>query len=134
MNQNMEERIKFANEELFGKGNLDVVDEIFSDNYVVHAGNKDYEGHEIIKRFIGQLRSAIPDIRVEEVSLLSQVDETITWQRTFSGKHVGNMMGIPPTGKKVEWTDMVVTRFEGEKITEEWTVSELAGQLLLKSP
>ena len=42
------------------------------------------------------------------------------------------MMGIPPTGQKVEWRDMVVTRFDGEKIAEDWAVSELAGQLLSK--
>lgn len=134
MNQSNVERIKFANDELFGKGNLDAVDEIFAPDYIVHAGNKDYKGHEIIKKFVEQIRSAIPDICVGKVSLLSQADDMITWQRTFSGKHVENMMGIPPTGKEVQWQDMVVTRFEEGKIAEEWTVSELAGQLLLKSP
>ena len=44
------------------------------------------------------------------------------------------MMGIPPTGQKVEWRDMVVTRFDGEKIAEDWAVSELAGQLFSKFP
>ena len=28
----------------------------------------------------------------------------------------------------------MVTRFDGEKIAEEWTVSELAGELALKQP
>ena len=45
--------------------------------------------------------------------------------------HEAEMMGIPPIAQKVKWRDMVVTRFDGEKIAEEWTVSELAGQLLL---
>ncbi len=44
------------------------------------------------------------------------------------------MMGIPPSAQKVEWRDIVVSRFENEKIAEEWTVSELAGELLLKVP
>lgn len=29
---------------------------------------------------------------------------------------------------------MLVTRFDGEQIIEEWAVSDLAGQLLLKLP
>ncbi len=129
-----EEKIKYANDELFGKGNLEIVGEIFSTNYVVHSGCKDYKGHEPIKRFTRQLRSAIPDIRVEDVSIiLISVEDTIAWQRTLSGTHDANMMGIPPTGKKVEWRDMLVTRFDDEKIAEEWTVSELVGQLLIKS-
>ncbi len=65
-----------------------------------------------------------------EVALLIQAGDTITWQRALSGTHEAEMMGIPPTGQKVEWRDMLVTRFDGEKIAEDWAVSELAGQLL----
>ncbi len=134
MTRTREERIKYANTELFGKGNLDIVDKIFTADYLVHAGGKDYEGHKIIRKFIGQVRSAIPDLQIVEVAILNQTNDTITWQRTFSGTHEADMMGIPPTGKKVKWRDMLVTRFDGEKIAEEWTVSELAGELLLKIP
>jgi predicted ester cyclase len=44
------------------------------------------------------------------------------------------MQGIPPSGKKVKWVDLVVTRFNNERIAEEWVVSELMGELLLKVP
>ncbi len=134
MAQSKEERVRFANDEIVGKGNLGVVDEVFATDYVVHAGGKDYKGTGFVRRFIGQLRSAIPDLRVVEVALLIQAGNTIAWQRTLSGTHESEMMGIPPTGQKVEWRDMVVTRFDGEKIAEDWAVSELAGQLLSKFP
>ena len=134
MAKSNEERIRFANDEILGKGNLGVVDEIFATDYVVHAGGKDYKGLAFVRGFAGQLRSAIPDLQVVEVALLIQAGDTITWQRTLSGKHEAEMMGIPPTGQKVEWRDMMVTRFDGEKIAEEWAVSELAGQLMLSIP
>ncbi len=35
---NNEERITFANDEILGKGNLDVVGEVFATDYVAHAG------------------------------------------------------------------------------------------------
>ena len=134
MSKSNEERIRFANDEILGKGNLDVVDEVFAAEYVAHAGGKDHKGHKFVRRFVGQLRSAIPNLRVVEVALLMQAGDTITWQRTLSGTHETEMMGIPPTGQKVEWRDMVVTRFDGEKIAEEWAVSELAGQLFSGQP
>ena len=134
MAQSKEERIKLANIELFDQGDLGVVNEIFATDYIVHAGGKDYKGHDFIRRFIIQLRSAIPDIRVLKVEFLLKAGDTVAWQRTLSGTHKANMMGISPTGQKVEWRDMVISRFEGEKITEEWAVSELLGQLLLKPP
>ncbi len=129
MAKSNEERVRFATDEILGKGNLDVVDEIFATDYVLHAGGKDHKGPEFVRRFAKLLRSAIPDLRVVEVALLIQAGDTIAWQRTLSGTHKAEMMGIPPTGQKVEWRDMVVTRFDGEKIAEEWGVSELAGQL-----
>ena len=131
---NKEEQIKRAMDQLVGQGNLDVVEEIFSAGYTAHAGDKDYNGHKFLKRFAKQLRLAIPDIQILKIEFLAQEDQTITWQRTLSGTHKANMMGIPPSEKKVKWSDMVVTRFEGGKITEEWVVSELAGQLLLSLP
>ena len=134
MAESNKERIRFANEEILGKGNLDVVGEIFSTDYVAHADGKDFRGHAFIKGFAGQLRSAIPDLQVVEVALLTQAGDTIAWQRTLSGTHKADMMGIPPSGKKVQWRDMLVSRFDGEKIAEEWAVSELAAQLMFSIP
>ncbi len=134
MAKSNEERVRFANDEILGKGNLDVVDEIFATDYVVHAGGKDHKGLQFVRRFVKLLRSAIPDLRVVEVAVLIQAGDTIAWQRTLSGKNEAEMMGIPPTGQKVKWREMMVTRFDGEKIAEEWMVSELAGELALHQP
>jgi predicted ester cyclase len=130
---NKEEQIEFVLEQLL-KGNLDSVDKIFSKEYLAHAGNKEYIGHEFIKRFANLLLSAIPDIKILKIEFLVRAVDMIVWQRSFSGTHKANMMGIPPSGKKVKWIEMVVTRFKDEKIVEEWVVSELAGELALKQP
>ncbi len=134
MSKSKEERIRFANDEILGKGNLRVVDEIFAIDYVLHAGGKDHKGPEFVRRFARLLRSAIPDLRVAGVAFLIEAGDTIAWQRTLTGTHEAGLMGIPPTGQKVEWRDMLVTRFDGEKIAEEWAVSELAEKLLLRQP
>ena len=130
-----EERIRFANDEIIGKGNLDVVDEIFATDYVVHAEGKHHRGHEFVRKFAGLIRSAIPDVRVLKVEILiPQAGDRIAWQRTLGGTHKARIGGIPPTGQKVKWRDIVVSRFDHEKIVEDWTVSELAGQLFSKFP
>jgi len=134
MAKSNEERIRFANHEILEKGNLSVVEEIFATDYIVHAGGKDYKGPAFVRRFVRQLRAAIPDLRVVEVAPLIQKGDTIVWQRTLSGTHQADMMGIPPSRRKVKWRDMLVSRFGGGKIAEEWAVSELAGELVLKLP
>ena len=129
-----EERIRSANEEIIGAGNLDAVEEFFASDYVVHSGGKEYGGTAFVRKFIGLVRAAIPNVRVGEIEFLCQTGDKVAWRRTLSGTHKADMMGIPASGKKVVWRDMLVTRFDGEKIAEEWTVSELAEQLLLKQP
>jgi predicted ester cyclase len=126
--------IQLAAKGLFESGDFGIVEKVFSINYIAHAGDKDYEGHDFIKKFIRQVRSAIPDIKVKHIEFLNKSGNTITWQRTFSGTHKKNMKGIPPSDKKIKWRDMVVSRFEGDSISEEWILSELMGELLLKSP
>ncbi len=134
MAKNKEELIRFANNETFEKGNLDIVEEIFATDYIVHAGCKDYKKPAFVRKFAKMLRSSIPNLRVVEIEFLNKAGNTIVWQRTLSGTHKTKTKGIPPTGKRVKWRDMEVTRFENKKIAEEWTVSELAGQLLLNIP
>lgn len=131
MARSKEGRLQYANDEILGKGNLDAVDAIFAPTYVAHIGGKDYSGPAFVKRFVGQLRSAFPDLRVVEVTPLIESGNTLAWQRTLRGTHEAALSGIPPRGRMVEWRDMLVSRFDGAQIAEEWAVSELAGQLLV---
>jgi predicted ester cyclase len=85
----------------------------------VHAGGKDYKGTKFVRKLLKQLRTAIPTLQVVEIGLLMQKSDRIFWQRTLSGMHEVKMKGIPPSGHKVKWRDMVVTRFDGQKIAEE---------------
>lgn len=124
--------IKQVVEQLIGQGNLDVVDTAFSVDYIAHAGDKTHRGHKFIKQFSKQIRIAIPDIKIVNIELLSQADNILTWQRTLSGTHKADLKGIPASNKKVKWYEIVVTRFDKDKIIEEWLASDLAFQLMLK--
>ena len=134
MDKHNEQTLRCVIDELIGKGNLGIVDNSFVANYIAHTGETEYSGHTFIKRFANQLRAAIPDLQVVEVKFLAQDVNVIVWQRTLRGTHKVEMQGIPASGKKVQWVDMVVTRFEKKKIAEEWVVSELMGELLLNIP
>ncbi|MCB9858181.1 MAG: ester cyclase [Phycisphaerales bacterium] len=134
MGKSNAELIRRANNEVMTEGRLNVLDQFFANDYVVHAGDKDYKGHGFIRRFVKQLHSAMPDLRVVDVEILCETPDKVTWQRTLTGKHMAALKGIPASGKKVTWQEMFVTRFDGDKIAEEWMVSNLAGQLMLKLP
>jgi len=134
MGQSNEDCIRFANDEIINNANLGVVSDVFASDYVVHAGGKHHGGLEFVTKFVKQLRKSIPDVRVVDVEVLLQSGDTVAWQRTFRGTHEASLKGIPASGRRVEWRDMMVSRFEGGKIAEEWAISELAGELMLKQP
>lgn len=120
---NKGEQIKYAVEQLIGQGNIDIVDVIFGSDYIAHTENKEHKGQKFIKRFSKLLQTSIPDICVLKVEILVEGNTTISWQRTLQGTHKENMMGIPASNKKVKWNEMIVSRFEGDKIAEELIVS-----------
>ncbi len=129
---NKQEHIRQTTEALFVQGNLDFAEIAFSPHYSAHAGNKTWSKHKFIKQYTKQLRRAIADINIQKIECLSQAEYIITTQRFFSGTHVGELKGIAASHKKVKWIEMVVTRFEDNKIAEEWISSDLALQLMLK--
>lgn len=135
------EKLKFMNkinqintalEQLFEEGNIDIVESIFSKNYIAHHGDKTNSGQDFIKKFTKQLRKALPDLKIINVEFLSQTNNMVTWQRSFSGTHTAAMKSIPASNKKIKWHEIVVSRFEDDKIVEEWLVSDLAFQMMLK--
>ncbi|MGH1365621.1 MAG: ester cyclase [Calditrichia bacterium] len=134
MDKNNKDKIKYAMHGLIEQGNLETIDEVFAADYVAHAAGKEFSGHSFLKRFTKQLRKAIPDIRAVEIKFFAVEGDTIAWQRTMEGTHKVKMQGIPASGKKFKWVEMVVTRFKNEKIAEEWVVSELMGEMLLRVP
>jgi predicted ester cyclase len=128
---NRENQIEIIARQLFEHGNMELVDSAFTDNYVAHDGEKRHKGQTFVRSFIRKLRRAIPDLKIVKIEFLSQTENVITWQRTFIGTHKNDMQGIPASMKKLKWNEIVVTRFEGEKIAEDWLASHLAFQLML---
>jgi len=125
-------QIKFIADQLIEQGNLNIVETAFSTDYIAHSGEKTHHGHKFIRQFIKQLRTAIPDIKIVNIEILHQTENILTWQRKLSGIHKANLKGIPASNKKVKWYEIVVSRFDKDKIVEEWVATDLAFQLMLK--
>ncbi len=107
-----------ANEELFNKGNLSFAEEVFTSDY---AG----QGPERIKKSVGDMRTAFPDIQVSIDPIIAE-DNMTAWRRTHTGTHQGEFMGFQPSGKKITWQTMIFSEYnEDGKVVEEWAVSDL---------
>lgn len=121
-------RIRSANDELLAKGNVAAAREIFSSAYVVHFNGGDLRGTQAIEQYVTELRSAFPDLRYE-IQILASTEDKVSWVRTHHGTHKGAFMGALASGRAITWRDMVLTRYEGGRIAEEWAVTDIGEQL-----
>ena len=49
-------------EEIYNRGDLDVVDEVASGDLVIHSASGEIRGHAGAKRYVGGLREGFPDL------------------------------------------------------------------------
>jgi predicted ester cyclase len=108
-------------EEAWNQSNLEVIDEIF-DRYISHQpdGSVHERGPEDVKRFVGEFRSAFPDLRLIIEEQLAEGDKVVS-RGTIRGTHQGEFRGIAPTGEGMEIPGMAVFRFSEEgKVVESW--------------
>ncbi len=117
-------------EEVFSKGNLELVDELFAPNYVLHdpAVPGEVRGPEGIKQYVDMYRSAYPDTRFTVEDQIAEGDRVVTrW--TGRGTHQGELMGIPPTGQEVTVTGIEFDRVSGGKLEETWVNYDAMGMM-----
>ncbi len=120
-----------ADEELFDRGNLEVADELFAPNFVHHdpVSGEDWRGPESVKQYAAMMRAAFPDLYYTVEDQIAEGDKVVTRYRA-GGTHQGELMGIPPTGNRIEITGISITRInDGGKIEEIWENSDTLGMM-----
>ena len=118
-------------DELWNKGNLDFADSVFHPQ-AAYAGHPELPtGSQGLKASVAMLRSAMPDLRAEFKTLLTDGDLVLGWF-SQSGTQTGSLMGVPASGKKATWGRIIIARFAGGQIVESWSnegILELMQQL-----
>ena len=117
-------------EELFNAQNLDVADEIVAQDHVAHdpllIGLP--PGPEADKHVVNLYHGAFPDAQITIEDQIAEGDRVVTrW--TGRGTHQGELLGVPPSGNRVEIGGMTINRISGGKIAETWTNYDALGMM-----
>ena len=106
--------------EVWGKGNLDVCDEVFHEDYLRHdARPGDAPGPDGQKRVAESFRAALPDL-AWQIDVLFGDGEYVCGRWTATGTHKGTWAGIEPTGRTVRFSGTNIFRFADGKVAELW--------------
>lgn len=123
MNEQNEALIRRWFEEVWNNKNETAIDEMLDDE-VVGYGLNDGAGNEIVnketfKQLFHALTGAYPDIRFHVDEVMSN-DERAMARCTVTGTHTGEGLGIPATGKPIDFNGTLTLEFKDSKIIKAW--------------
>jgi steroid delta-isomerase-like uncharacterized protein len=76
-------------------------------------------------QFFRVLLAAFPDMRMTVEDLIAEGDKTVA-RVQLTGTHKGELIGVPPTGKRVDVQLIDIMRFDGAGLVcEHWGVADM---------
>lgn len=106
--------------QVWGKGELDIIDELASPELSVSYPSfpQPINGIAAFKQYLTEFRSAFGDTDLQIEEEIAEGDKVVLrWK--FSATHQAEYRGIRPTGKRMKWTGMAVYRIVDGKVVEE---------------
>jgi steroid delta-isomerase-like uncharacterized protein len=118
-----------ATEEVWNNGNPAAVEVFFAPHFVNHnpfgGTSPDRAG---MQQAVCLLRTAFPDFHSTIEDMVAEGDVVVA-RMTVRGKHLGDLMGIPPTGKQITMAAISIVRITNSQIVERWNMSDTQGLL-----
>lgn len=116
---------------IWAQQDLSAIPEFIADSYTIHNDPGDpWEGqtlsHQGFADRLVKSRSLAPDQRFTPVHMIEE-DDTIALAWTWTGTHLGDMPGIPATGKRIQMTGLTVYSFQGNRLSGHWQVADRLG-------
>lgn len=105
-------------EEVMGKGNMAVADEIFDPAFVDHMPIMETPDRDGLLKSVDAARGAFPDVKPRIIAEISEGDWVAIAVEVDAGTHQGPYMSISATGKPVTWSETHFWRLANGQIVE----------------
>ena len=116
-------------EEIFNQGNLNLVDQLISPDYSYFEPTVGtMRGREGYRALVTTYRNAFPDVKLTIAEQIAESDTVVT-RFSAEGTHRGELMGIPPTDKRVLVQGIVISRLRNGQLTEDFESYDVLGML-----
>lgn len=110
-------------------GNLGGIAALCAPAIVVHnVGAPDPLDLDGFLQLAGMFDSAFPGA-VHTIEDIVAEDDRVVTRLSFQGVHGGDLMGIPPSGKSVAVSGVIIDKLAGGKIVETWRLFDQMGMM-----
>ncbi len=107
--------------ELWQNGNAEAVDNLHAPGFIDHSPGSRNADNEGFKSGVRSHYKAFPDFyaATEELAIDEAAGKvTILWAAT--GTHVGEYLGVSPSGRRIAFRGIEILRIENDKVVERW--------------
>ncbi len=117
-------------EKVFNGRDAERARDFFTSDVVWHGGALGtVTGVDTIVPILGGFIGALSEINAQEQDVLASGD-LVAIRLVVSATHTGNMLGVPATGRRVQWDAVDIYRVtEDGRISEQWAFEDLAAIL-----
>ncbi len=115
--------------EVVNGGDYSNLDGFVAPDYVDHNAAEGSRGPEVVRTHLEAIRSTLPDFTVQIEGVFAEGDHVIT-RVTGRGTHLGEWMGIKPTGREVRLKGINIDRIKSGRIVEHWGEADTVGMLI----
>jgi predicted ester cyclase len=115
------------NHEFIVDGKMEAFKELVADDVINHSAPPGSStGADGMIHFIQNiLKKGFPDLQVKILDQIAEGDK-VTSMKEFYGTHTGELMGHPPSNKKVTFKVIDIIRLRDGKYIEHWGISNFS--------
>ncbi len=107
-------------DEVFNRHDLSRLDQYLAEDLASHwLGDRTLHGLGEWREGMASFFAAFPDAAYTLDDIFFAGDKGV-WRGTWRATQSGAWEGIAPTGRKATWTVMIMGRFAGDKLAEDW--------------
>jgi steroid delta-isomerase-like uncharacterized protein len=112
-------------DEIFNARKTEVAKNFVTPDIIYHGAGEEVRNLEEFKKWVAEDLSAFPDMKITIVEEFGEENKlAIRW--TLQATHDKDFADFPATHKKFEAHGVEILHFEGDKIKEAWTVTDLS--------
>ncbi|WP_370090405.1 ester cyclase [Ekhidna sp.] len=99
---------------------LDAIDELMTEDYIITTGGVVIEGRESFKRWVTDFQSKLRNASTISQDIFSNPAETLVVSRWVCSGDNHGIFGLPGNGEHVSFTGIAIWEVRGERLSQCW--------------